>query len=96
LLAKAGELAPRETAVKLRFDLWLEEQRQTGNRFTEVQVRWLQLLRDHIVTSLSFDPEPDYDLSPFFEQGGISRAYQLFGDRLDHIIAALNEELIKV
>jgi len=88
-----GELAPREDVVRLRFDLWLDEQRQAGRQFSDRQLRWLEMVRDHIITSLSFDPDVDYDLSPFSEEGGINGAYHLFGDDLGSIIGELNKEL---
>ncbi len=33
-------------------------------------------------------------VSRFAQQGNLGRAYQLFGDRLDNILAELNEKLV--
>ena len=48
--------------------------------FTPDQLAWLNLIRDHIATSLSIEPK-DLDLSPFNQQGGLGKAHQLFGDQ---------------
>ncbi|HWR26483.1 MAG TPA: type I restriction-modification enzyme R subunit C-terminal domain-containing protein [candidate division Zixibacteria bacterium] len=35
----------------------------------------------------------DFELSPFYEKGGVVKAYQLFGNGLDNILEELNEVL---
>ena len=49
--------------------------------FTPEQLAWLNLIRDHIATSLSIEPE-DLELSPFNQRGGLGKAHQLFGEQL--------------
>ena len=49
--------------------------------FSSEQLAWLNLIRDHIATSLSIDPE-DLELSPFNQRGGLGKAHQLFGEQL--------------
>ena len=87
------ELVPHIDAVRLRFDLWLEEQQQEGKEFMPEQLRWLEMIRDHIATSLSFDPELDFDVEPFRQEGSIDAAYDLFGADLNGIIEELNGKL---
>ena len=48
--------------------------------------------KDHIATSLSIDEE-DFQGVPFNQKGGLSKAYELFGDELETIIEELNEVL---
>ena len=50
------------------------------------------MIKDHIATSLSIGNE-DFELSPFYEKGGIVKAYQLFGNGLNNILEQLNEVL---
>jgi type I restriction enzyme R subunit len=88
-----SQLTPHIDAVTMRFDLWLEEQQQEGKVFTAEQLRWLEMIRDHIATSLSFDPELDFDVEPFRQEGSIDAAYELFGGDLNVIIDELNREL---
>lgn len=87
------ELVPHTDAVRLRFDLWLEEQTQEGREFTPEQLRWLEMIRDHIATSLTFDPQIDFDVDPFLQEGSIDAAYEVFGADLSTIIDDLNREL---
>jgi type I restriction enzyme R subunit len=93
LADEEGELVPREDIVRLRFDLWIEEQRQGDRDFDDRQLRWLHMLCEHVITSLSFDPEIDYDLAPFSEEGGMNGAYELFKDELTSIVDQVNQEL---
>jgi type I restriction enzyme R subunit len=90
-----NELVPHEEVVKLRFDLWLQEQQQGGQQFTPEQLRWLEMIRDHIATSLSIEPD-DFDLEPFSQEGGLVAAYEVFGEKLNPILDELNEELAAV
>jgi type I restriction enzyme R subunit len=92
-LEQDDELIPHEDAVRLRFDLWVQEQESDGRKFTPEQMRWLTMVRDRIVTSMSFDPAEDFDLPPLSDEGGINAAYELFGDQLDGVVSELNEVL---
>jgi type I restriction enzyme R subunit len=89
------ELVRHEEVVKLRFDLWLQEQQQGGQEFTPEQLRWLEMIRDHIATSLSIEPD-DFDLEPFTQEGGLVAAYDLFGSALNPLLEELNKELAAV
>jgi type I restriction enzyme, R subunit len=92
-LEQDQELIPHEDAVRLRFDLWVAEQESDGRKFSAEQMRWLTMVRDHIVTSMTFEPTEDYDLPPFSGEGGIMAAHQLFGDDLNTVVDELNEVL---
>ena len=85
-------LAPFADSVSERFHEWLTDKAQSGAVFTPEQLAWLNLIRDHIATSLSIDGD-DFDLSPFIEKGGLGRAYQLFGEQLPMLLDELNEVL---
>ena len=65
---------------------------QAGVTFQPEQLAWLHLIRDHIATSLSIDPE-DLELSPFNQRGGLGKAHQLFGDALPALLEELNTTL---
>ena len=80
-------LEPFAESVSARFDGWLVEKAAAGVAFTDDQRAWLELIRDHIATSLSIEPE-DFELAPFSQRGGLGRAAQLFAD-----LPALLEEL---
>jgi type I restriction enzyme R subunit len=86
------ELVPRVDVVCLRYDLWMSEQTQNGRKFTPEQARWLEMVRDHIATSMTIESD-DFDLEPFNEEGGINGAYEVFGDQLDPLLQELNVTL---
>ena len=50
------------------------------------------MIRDHISTSFHLERD-DLDMAPFDREGGLGKMYQLFGDRIDPLIAELNEAL---
>ena len=67
-------------------------QRQGVSAFTAEQLAWLHLIRDHIATAISIEPE-DLELSPFNQRGGLGKAHQLFGEQLPRLLDELNEVL---
>ncbi len=85
-------LAPFADSVSERFKEWLGAKTKAGATFTPEQLAWLDLIRDHIATSLSIEPE-DLDLSPFNQRGGLGKAHQLFGEQLPSLLDELNEAL---
>lgn len=82
-------LEPFTESVNESFKRWLDLQER---EFTEEQMEWLEMIKNHIATSLGFD-EDDFDYTPFQERGGLLRARQVFGDELDDIMDELNEAL---
>ena len=91
-LGEDNELVPHKEVVGIRFDLWLHEQ-GGPEKFTPEQLRWLEMVRDHMEESLTIENE-DFDLDPFLQEGGKFGAYQLFGDELTPLLESLNEMLV--
>jgi len=85
-------LEPFAESVTTRFDEWLMDKAKGGTVFTPEQLAWLNLIRDHIATSLSIEPE-DFDYAPFSQRGGLGKAHQLFGADLPNLLNELNEVL---
>lgn len=91
-------LAPFKETVEDRFAAWLASQSanrqpQTANSpFTAEQLKWLSMIKDHIAASLTIDQD-DFALTPFDQEGGLGRAYQLFGEELPTLLQELNEVL---
>ena len=50
------------------------------------------MIKDHVAISMHKERD-DFDYSPFAEQGGLGKAWQLFGNDLDGIIEEMNERL---
>jgi type I restriction enzyme R subunit len=85
------KLSPWSDTVRRNYRDWILRE-NAGQPFTETQTAWLQMIRDHIMMSFRLDRE-DLEYAPFDAQGGLGKMYQLFGDRMDPLIAELNKEL---
>lgn len=85
-------LEPFTSTVSRSFDLWLDSQEKQGRHFTAEQIRWLEMIRDHIAGSAAIEIE-DFDAIPFNQWGGRIKAYNLFGNELPTILQELNEAL---
>jgi len=92
-LHQENELVPYAEQVRARFEAWMAQQTSRGRSFTGEQVRWLEMIRDHVATSLEITAD-DFDLSPFAEEGGLGRAAQVFGAQLGPLLDELNEVLV--
>lgn len=86
-------LAPFADSVSERFNEWLMDKAKVGVTFDGEKLAWLHLIRDHIATAISIEPE-DLLFSPFNQHGGLGKAHQLFGDQLPTILDELNLKLV--
>lgn len=86
------QLTPFRDTVRRNFRDWIVKA-NAGQPFTEEQIQWLQLIRDHVCTSLHFESD-DLDYAPFDGKGGLGKMYQLFGDQMDELIDELNAALV--
>jgi len=69
-------LKPFADSVTERFHEWLMDKAKAGVTFTSEQLAWLNLIRDHIATSVTIEPD-DLELAPFQQRGGLGKAHQL-------------------
>jgi type I restriction enzyme, R subunit len=86
-------LAPFADSVSERFNEWLMDKAKAGVKFSAEQLAWLNLIREHIATAISIEPE-DFERSPFNQRGGLGKAHQLFGNDLNRILDELNLMLV--
>lgn len=92
-LAQETILRPFGETVDDRFAVWLTTQEAIGRKFNSEERQWLEMIRDHVATSLTIEPD-DFDVSPFAQAGGLGKAYQVFGERLTPLLKELNEVLV--
>ena len=92
-LGYTDQLSPFADKVNYNFMEWTLRQNAGSVHFTEEQMEWLRLIKDHIVSSLSVTPE-DLDLNPFDRKGGLGRFYAIFGRDYKAILQEMNEELV--
>ncbi|MGQ0813195.1 MAG: type I restriction-modification enzyme R subunit C-terminal domain-containing protein [Gemmatimonadota bacterium] len=91
-LDRDEELVPHAERVHQRFNEWIAQQENRGASFTDEQRRWLDMMRDHVATSLEIGID-DFDLVPFANEGGLAKASKVFGTQLKEIVAELNDAL---
>jgi len=92
-IGKDTILRPYVETVNERFQNWLTAQENLGRKFTPEQRAWLEIIRDHMATSVTIEPE-DFDLTPFTQKGGLGKAHQVFGPDLPRVLEELNEALV--
>jgi type I restriction enzyme R subunit len=92
-LHQEKELAPHAERVRDRFENWMAQQANQGRAFSDDQRRWLEMMRDHIATSVEVEID-DFDLTPFTGEGGLAKATKLFGKDLASVVRELNEALV--
>lgn len=86
-------LTPYDKTVNVKFKNWIfKRHKGAGEKFTEEQMAWLRMLKDHIATSFHVDVD-DLDYTPFDAQGGVGKMYALFGDETNDILDEMNEAL---
>ena len=95
-LHQENELEPFAEHVQKRYEEWISTQdlpaSGAGRKFTPEQLHWLEMIKEHIVGSLSIEKD-DFDSVPFKPEGGLGKAYQLFGEELWPLMEELNETL---
>ena len=79
--------------VRRNFQTWiLNRHAGAGEKFSEEQMDWLRMIRDHLATSFTIERD-DLEMAPFDAHGGLGRMYVLFGDRMDDVMSEVNEAL---
>jgi len=86
-------LSPFADKVNYNFMQWTFRKNTGAVHFTEEQMEWLRMIKDHIIISLSILPE-DLDLTPFDRRGGLAAFYDAFGDEYESILNEMNVELV--
>ena len=87
------QLTDFDDTVRRNFQNWVMK-RHAGStdKFNEEQMTWLQMIRDHIASSMHIDRD-DLEMSPFDGKGGLGKMYKLFGANMDNVLDELNEVL---
>ena len=88
-IGETETLEPYKESIDRQFQRWLSKQEK---QFSEEQMAWLEMIKDHIATSLHIEIE-DFEYAPFQAKGGAIKVYELFGDALGTILEVLNEQL---
>ena len=88
------QLTSYDATVNENFRKWIFQQNAgQHNKFTEEQLAWLRMIKDHIASSFHIGLD-DLDYTPFDKNGGRGKMWALFGADMEKVIQELNEELV--
>ncbi|WP_429089362.1 DEAD/DEAH box helicase family protein [Aeromonas veronii] len=88
------KLTPFEETVARNFKNWIFKRHEgKGEKFSEQQMKWLQMIRDHIACSVHIDTQA-LDFAPFDRVGGLGEFYEQFGDAYEAVLDDINEALV--
>lgn len=92
-LGFSDNLAPFADRVNYNFMQWTLKRNAGDIHFTEEQMKWLRLIKEHIISSLSVEPR-DMDYNPFDGMGGLGKFFELFGDDYEAILHEMSIDLV--
>ena len=88
-----GTLTRHSDRVRRNFQDWiLKRHAGAGEKYSEEQMDWLHMIRDHLAASIAIE-NSDLELAPFDGRGGLGRMYALFGDSMDDVMSEMNRVL---
>lgn len=85
-------LTPFDKTVDRNFQTWVFKKQAGPLKFTEAQMEWLRMIKEHVAASIHLNQE-DFEYAPFNASGGLGRMWQLFGDQTQALIDEINEAL---
>lgn len=65
------------------------------NQFSDEQLQWLQLIREHLIKNLTIELD-DFDAPIFFQRGGLGKAKKVFAGELAPLLQRINEALASI
>lgn len=86
-------LTAYDKTIDKNFQTWVFKKQAGKLKFTEEQMEWLRMLKEHVISSFHIEMD-DLDYTPFDSQGGRGKMWELFGDGMNTIIDELNEALV--
>jgi len=86
------KLLPYSDIIDRNFKEWVFKRNAGPVQFTDEQMEWLRMIKDHIVSSVRIDKD-DFELSPFVDYGGLGKFYRVFGEGTENLLIEINEEL---
>ncbi len=85
-------LEPYSEIINRNFKEWVFKKNAGHVQFTEEQMKWLRMIKDHIITSVRVDKD-DFERTPFDGEGGLGKMFKLFGGDYEKLVVELNKEL---
>ncbi len=92
-LGQVDQLAPFVETVNFNFMRWTLAKNAGHIHFSNEQMEWLRMIKDHVACSLSIEKD-DLEYTPFDARGGLGRFYMLFGAEYLEVLKEMNEVLV--
>lgn len=86
------DLEPYNEIINRKFKEWVFKRNAGPVQFTEEQMEWLRMIKDHIISSVRIELD-DFDRTPFDREGGLGKLHQLFGADYEKLLNEINDEL---
>jgi len=94
-IGEADTLQPLSADVEQRFNLWIGREKNAGRTYSDEQMRWLHLIRDHIAANVEMTLDDLQEIPSFADGGGRIAANRVFGkERVAVLIDELNGALV--
>jgi type I restriction enzyme R subunit len=93
-ISKDEVLEPLPAKVAGKFNLWLGREKNAGREYSAEQLAWLNAIRDHLAVNGDVTRHDLQDMPSFSGKGGLIKAQELFGPRLDAVLGELSDALV--
>ena len=93
-LNKDEMLEPLPAKVAGKFNLWLGREKNAGREYSAEQLAWLGAIRDHLAVNAEVTRQDLQEMAAFSGKGGLVKARELFGARLDGLLSDLSDALV--
>lgn len=87
-------LEPLPAKVAGKFNLWIGREKNAGREYSTEQLAWLVAIRDHLAVNADVTRQDLQDMAAFAGRGGLVKARELFGTRLDDLLGDLSDALV--
>jgi type I restriction enzyme R subunit len=87
-------LEPLPSKIAGKFNLWLGREKNAGRDYSLEQLAWLTAIRDHLAVNGDVTRGDLQDMPAFGGKGGLIKARELFGTRLDGVLEDLSDALV--
>jgi len=94
-LGQSETLEPFSVDVERRFNLWLGREKNAGRDYTGDQMRWLNLIRDHVAANAEITVADFQDAPDLAAEGGRLAANRVLGaERVAVLLDELSDALV--
>lgn len=93
-LNKDEVLEPLPGKIAGKFNLWLGREKNAGREYSTDQLAWLGAIRDHLAVNAEVTRQDLQEMGTFSSKGGLVKARELFGQRLDDLLGDLSDALV--